>query len=105
MMLRTRLAIGIGGIVSLMMVPVVLSLLSLNELRDDTVRIRDGEFQAAVVLGKIRAAVQELDQAKIYLSILTEESTRAQFSAKLATLRSLVDTLGVVNGMVGINRV
>jgi len=105
MMLRTRLAIGIGGIVSLMMVPVVLSLLSLNELRDDTVRIRDGEFQAAVVLGKIRAAVQDLDQAKIYLSILTEESTRAQFSAKLATLRSLVDTLGVVNGMVGINRV
>lgn len=47
MMLRTRLAMGIGGIVALMLVPVGLSLLSLRELRKDTERIRDQEFQAA----------------------------------------------------------
>ncbi|MEO6444955.1 MAG: HAMP domain-containing sensor histidine kinase [Gemmatimonadaceae bacterium] len=105
MMLRTRLAIGIGGIMAFMIVPVALSVVSLNELRDDTVRIRDTEFQAAVVLGKIRATAQELDQAKIYLSILTEASTQEQFAAKLANLRALVDTLSTVNGMVGINRV
>ena len=105
MMLRTRLALGIGGIVSLMMVPVGLSLMSMRQLRADTERIRDVEFQAAVVLGKVRAAVQALDQAKDYLSILPEESTRAQVESKLATVKTLVDSLGALNGLAGINRV
>lgn len=105
MMLRTRLAMGIGGIVALMLVPVGLSLLSLRELRKDTERIRDQEFQAAVVLGKVRAAVQELDQAKDYLSILPEEATLTQFDQKLTAVRILVDSLDQVNGIAGINRV
>jgi hypothetical protein len=105
MMLRTRLAMGIGGIVALMLVPVGLSLLSLRELRKDTERIRDQEFQAAVVLGKVRAAVQELDQAKDYLSILPEEATLTQFNQKLTAVRILVDSLDQVNGIAGINRV
>jgi len=104
-MLRTRLALGIGGIVTLMMIPVGLSILSVLQLRKDTEGIRDVEFQAAVVLGKVRVAVQELDQTKDYLSILPEETTRTQFNQRLATLRGLVDSLGAVNGMAGVNRV
>jgi signal transduction histidine kinase len=105
MMLRTRLAVGIGSIVSLMLVPVALSLLSLRELRRDTERIRDVEFQAAVVLGKVRVAVQELDQAKEYLSILPEEATQRQFDQRMGALRALLDSLDAVNGIAGINRV
>jgi hypothetical protein len=104
MMLRTRLALGIGGIVSLMLVPVGLSLLSMRQMGRDTERIRDVEFQAAVILGKVRAAVQELDQAKDYLSILPEEATRTQFNLKLGAVRALVDSLDAVNGIAGINR-
>lgn len=104
-MLRTRLALGIGGIVSLMLVPVILSIASMLELRDDTTKIRDVEFRAAVVLGKVRAAVQELDQTKDYLSILPEETTRTQFNQRLATVRALVDSLGAVSGMAAIGRV
>lgn len=105
MMLRTRLALGIGSIVTLMLVPVMLSLASMRQLRTDTERIRDVEFQAAVVLGKVRTAVQELDQAKEYLSILPEEATRQQVTEKLAAVRSLVDSLGALNGLAGISRV
>jgi HAMP domain-containing protein len=105
MMLRTRLAVGIGSIVTLMLVPVGLSLLSLRDLRRDTERIRDVEFQAAVVLGKVRVAVQELDQAKEYLSILPEEATQRQFNQRMEALRALLDSLDAVNGIAGINRV
>src|SRR5690606_10753294 len=102
---RTRLTLGIGSIVTLMLAPVVLSLVSLRQLRTDTERIRDVEFQAAVVLGKVRAAVQELDRAKEYLSILPEEATRQQVMNKLGTVQALVDSLGALNGVAGINRV
>jgi len=105
MMLRTRLTVGIGGIVVLMMVPIALSILSMRQLRKDTERIRDEEFQAAVLLGRVRGAVQELDRAADYISILPEESTRAQFQRTLTAVRALTDSLGTVNGMVGIHRV
>ena len=105
MMLRTRLAVGIGGIVTLMLAPVVLSLLSMRQLRQDTERIRDQEFRATVVLGKVRAAVQELDQSKDYLSILPEEATLTQVNQKLDAVTTLVDSLERVNGMAGISRV
>ncbi len=105
MMLRTRLALGIGGIVTLMLAPVALSLVSLRQLRRDTESIRDQEFQAAVVLGRVRAAVQELDRAKDYLSILPEDATLTQFNQKLTAVRVLVDSLDQVNGIAGISRV
>jgi len=103
-MLRTRLALGIGGIVSLMIVPVGLSIVSMLQIRTDTEGIRDREFQAAVVLGRMRSAVQELDQTKDYLSILPEESTRLQFTRRVESVRSLVDSLETVDGLAAISR-
>lgn len=103
-MLRTRLALGIGGIVSLMIVPVGLSIVSMLEIRTDTEGIRDREFQAAVVLGRMRSAVQELDQTKDYLSILPEDATRQQFRRRVETVRALVDSLETVDGLAAISR-
>lgn len=106
MMLRTHLAMGIGGIVALMLVPVGLSLLSLRELRKDTERIRDQGIP-----GRRRARQGPGGRAGarpgqgLPLSILPEEATLTQFDQKPHRGPLLVDSLDQVNGIAGISRV
>jgi signal transduction histidine kinase len=98
MMLRTRLALGIGAIVAVMVAPLWLSLRSMQQLRRDSENIRDVEFQAAVKLGRVRSAVQELDQTKVYLSFFRNEETGELFNRRIDALRAVMDTLSRTDG-------
>lgn len=105
MMLRTRLAIGIGAMLAVMGAPLYLSLLSMQQLRRDTETLLDVEFRAAVFLGKVSSAVRELDQTKNYMSAFPGEDTREQFARRLSVVRTLVDSLGILEGTAGGSRV
>jgi signal transduction histidine kinase len=90
------LALWIGALVAVMLAPLALSLRAMQDLRRDTERLRDVEFRAAVLLGKARAAVQEIDQTKTYLSLFPGSPTADQFQARLDTLRVHVDSLSAI---------
>ncbi len=96
MTLRLRLAFGIVGIVLVMLVPLVIALRAMQQLRHDTEQLRDIEFTASVVLGKGRTTLQELDQSKEYLSLFPDERTRVRFATQLDSLRVMIDSLGVM---------
>ena len=96
MTLRTRLALGIAAMVVVMLVPLALSLRAIQELRRDTERLRDVEFRAAVLVGRARTAVQEIDQSKVLLSLFPNEQTEAQFGANIDSLRLHIDSLSTI---------
>src|SRR5512134_3813862 len=96
MTLRTRLALGIAVMLMVMLVPLTIALRAMQDLRRDTERLRDVEFRAAVLVGRARTAVQEVNQGKVYLSLFPTNQTRSQFLGRLDTLRMQVDSLGTI---------
>ena len=82
--------------VVVMLVPLALSLRAIQELRRDTERLRDVEFRAAVLVGRARTAVQEIDQSKVLLSLFPNEQTEAQFGANIDSLRLHIDSLSTI---------
>ncbi|MCC6319215.1 MAG: HAMP domain-containing histidine kinase [Gemmatimonadaceae bacterium] len=104
MTLRTRLALGILAMVVVMLAPLILSLRAMDEFRRDAERLRDVEFRAAVIVGRARTALQDIDQTRMYLSLFPSPQTAAQFQAKLDTLRLYVDSLGGMTNMVTVPR-
>jgi signal transduction histidine kinase len=104
MTLRTRLALGIAAIVAVLLVPLVLTLRAMQDLRRDTERLRDVEFQGAVHLGRARTALQELDQVKTILSLVPGEPTATRFNSRLDTLRLAIDSLGAISSTATVPR-
>lgn len=104
MTLRTRLALGIAAIVVVMLVPLALTLRAMQETRRDTERLRDVEFRAAVMLGRARTSVQELDQRKVYLSLVPSQETARAFSAWVDTVAVNFDSLARVTSTVAVPR-
>lgn len=97
MTLRTRLTIGIAAMMLIMLVPLWIALSGMQRLRADTERLRDVDFRAATLIGRARAAIQEIDQTKNYLSLVPSPQTGAQFNQRVDSLRLLVDSLAVLN--------
>lgn len=97
MTLRLRLALGIAGMLLVMLVPLIIALRAMQQLRHDTERLRDIEFSTSLVLGLGRTSLQELDQSKEYLSLFPEERTRLRFATQVDSLRRFVDSLGVMS--------
>jgi signal transduction histidine kinase len=102
--LRTRLTIGIAAMMAIMLVPLWISLRGMQQLRADAEHLRDVDFRAATLMGRARAAVQELDQTKNYLSLVPNPQTGAQYASRVDSLRLLVDSLSVLNRTVPVAR-
>jgi signal transduction histidine kinase len=97
MTLRTRLTIGIAAMMLIMLVPLWIALSGMQQLRADTEHLRDVDFRAATLIGRARAAIQEIDQTKNYLSLVPNPQTAQQFSLRVDSLQLLVDSLEVLN--------
>ena len=54
MMIRTRLAVSLAAIAGLLTLPLALAVVSLIQLRNDVRTLREREFAASVVLGRLR---------------------------------------------------
>jgi signal transduction histidine kinase len=97
MTLRTRLTIGIAAMMVIMLFPLWIALSGMQRLRADTERLRDVDFRAATLMGRARAAIQEIDQTKNYLSLVPSPQTINQFNVRVDSLQLLVDSLQALN--------
>src|SRR5687768_14318534 len=95
MTLRTRLAVGIAAVMLVMLLPLALSLRSIQQLRHETESLRDQEFQATSLLARARAAAQDLDQSKVNLSIIPNV-VGPVFTSRIDSVRIWVDSLGTL---------
>jgi signal transduction histidine kinase len=91
--LRFRLNLGILAIAIVLVAPLVLSLRALQQLQAATTTLRDREFAATLLLGRMRAVHDDLVQETGILSVFPSDFNRALYHADLELLGYQADTL------------
>ena len=93
MTIRTRLGLGFLAVAVILVLPLVVALRALERLQDETIALRDNEFAASLLLGRMRSDTDELRQAETVLLLFPNDTTRGRMSAALDTLSRLTDSL------------
>ena len=93
MTIRARLSLGFLAIAIILVGPLVLALRALERMHDETVALRDTEFAASLLLGRIRSGTEDLRAAEIALLFVPADSIQARMSAEIDTLSALADSL------------
>ena len=105
MNLKTRLNVGIIAIAVVLVAPLVLSLQALQRLQGQTIELRDHEYAATLVIGRMRQVDDELVQNSKYLSLLATDTTLQVFRDGLTTLSAQADTVQRLTGGSPLSRV
>ena len=93
MSIRTRLALGIVAIAVVLAVPLLIALRSLERLHDETSQLNDREFAASLMLGRMRAATEDLRRSETAVFAEATDTTRAMMERDIARLEKLSDSL------------
>jgi signal transduction histidine kinase len=93
MTLRARLALSLVIIAAVLIVPLVVARASMHRLHDQVRRLREGEFQASLVLGRLRDALGEVRAREVALGVVKTDAVRAQLEAALRRAGALADSL------------
>ena len=94
MTIRTRLALGLFAIAVVLLLPLMFALRSLDRVHDQTEALRDREFAASLLLGRMRAAAEDLRGAETALLFIHDVASRDAMAAQIERLDSMADTLG-----------
>ena len=105
MTLRVRLALAIAAIALALVAPLLVSARSLRVLSSETANLRDREFAATLILGRMRASAQEISQRTELLTLFPSDTTRTAFLARLTILSAGADTLQHLTGNPGLLRI
>ena len=93
MTIRARLGLGFLAIAIILVSPLVLALRALERMHDETVALRDNEFAASFLLGRIRSGTQELRAAETAMLLFPNDTTNGRMRAEIDTLFALADSL------------
>lgn len=93
MTLRTRLALSLLTIIVVLLVPLAIALHSLQRLEDEVYALRDREFAASLVLGRLRDGISDVRAAEQRLAIVRDAESRDALTKSMATVTALGDTL------------
>jgi signal transduction histidine kinase len=91
--IRTRLALGLFAIAVVLLLPLGLTLRSLDLVHDETMQLRDRDFAASLLLGRMRAATEDLRGAETSLLFVPAVSSRDAMSLQISRLSAMEDTL------------
>lgn len=93
MTLRSRLALGLVIIAAVLVVPLVVARASMQRLHGQVRSLREGEFQASLVLGRLRDALGDVRQREVALTVVKSDTVHAQLREALARTEALADSL------------
>lgn len=93
MTLRSRLAVGLVSIAIILVGPLVFAIQSLHELHGEARALRDQEFSASLVLGRLREGLNELRRQELALLFSKNATARDAMETQVSRVSSLVDTL------------
>jgi signal transduction histidine kinase len=93
MTLRARLAAGMLAIAIVLVVPLVLALHSLEALHQSALGLRNTEFAASLLLGRIRGRTENLRRAEDALLIIHDSASQVRMSTEVAALSAMADSL------------
>jgi signal transduction histidine kinase len=93
MTLRARLAVGMLAIAVVLVVPLGLALRSLEELHQSALALRNNEFRAALLLGRMRVGTQDLRRAEEAMLFVHDTASERRMAREIAMLGAMADTL------------
>lgn len=93
MTLRLRLAIGLTAIAFIFALPVLLAVRALDRMRAQTASVRDREFAATLLMGRMRENAEALGQDAQLLALFPSDTTRQNTEQRLTALNDLADSL------------
>ena len=93
MTLRSRLALGLVIIAAVLVVPLVVARTSMQRLHGQVRSLREGEFQASLVLGRLRDALGDVRAREVALGVVKSDTVHAQLREALERAELLADSL------------
>lgn len=93
MTLRARLAAGLLAIAVVLVIPLGLALRSLEDLHQSALALRDKEFAASLLLGRIRVGTEDLRRAEDALVVVHDSASERRMSHQITTLAAMADSL------------
>ena len=93
MTLRSRLALGLVIIAAVLVVPLVVARRSMLQLHGQVRSLREGEFQASLILGRLRDALGDLRAREVALGVVRSDTVHVQLLTALSLAESLADSL------------
>src|SRR3954471_164610 len=93
MTLRARLGWGLSAIAAVLIVPLLLSLRSLEHLYETSRLLRDREFAASLLLGTFRERTDDTRRAEDALLFIHDQKSAARMQRQIDTLFILSDSL------------
>jgi signal transduction histidine kinase len=93
MTLRARLALGLVIIAAVLVVPLIVARASMQRLHHQVSNLREGEFQASLVLGRLRDALADVRAREVALGVVKSDTVRRQLGEALARAEALADSL------------
>jgi signal transduction histidine kinase len=93
MTLRARLGWGLSAIAVVLIVPLLISLRSLENLYETSRLLRDREFAASMLLGSFRERTDDARRAEDALLFIHDQKSATRMQAEIDSLVSLTDSL------------
>jgi len=97
MTLRARLALALLTMAAILVGPLFIAYNSLNEMRSAVRTVQEKDLNGTLLLGRLRAASEELRRAEIGLAYATDSTANeppdARLSHAIASLRQISDSL------------
>ena len=93
MTLRRRLILGLLTIAGILIVPLVVATRSLDRVYDEATRLRDEDFAASLLLGRLREALNDLRAAELAVLFVRDAKSRATMVQRVEEIRGFADSL------------
>jgi signal transduction histidine kinase len=93
MTLRSRLVAGLVTIAIILVGPLVFAIQSLSQLNDDARELRDRDFAASLLLGRLREGLVDLRQHELGLLFAKNATARDAMEREVAHVAALADSL------------
>ena len=93
MTLRARLTAGLLTIAIILLVPLLVATRSLDRLHDSARALRDGDFAASLLLGRLREAINDVRTAEMAVLFVRDEKSRETMLRGVKTVEQLGDSL------------
>lgn len=93
MTLRSRLAIGLVTIAIILVGPLLFAIPSLHRLNDDAKTLRDQEFAASLLIGRLREGLNDLKRQELALLLVHDVPSRDATDKQVQHVAALADSL------------
>ena len=94
MTLRTRLALSLGIIAAVLVVPLLVARLSMQSLHREMRELREGDFKASLILGRLRDGLADVRASELALGVLKGDTAHQNLTLSLRKATALTDSLG-----------